>query len=137
LLAKFAGEQRIGSIATFFTILAVFISCLGLFGLASFVAEQRTREIGVRKVLGASVLQVLVLVTKDFLVLVGISCVVASAVAFYFLKHWLDGYYYRIQLGAGAFIGAALGAICIAILTISLQAVKAAVMNPVKSLRSE
>ena len=134
---KFAVEKLVGKLSGIFAALAIFISCLGLFGLIACVAEQRTKEIGIRKVLGASVLQVLVLVAKDFLVLVGISCVIASAVAFYFLKHWLDGYYYRIQLGAGAFIGAALGAICIAILTISLQAVKAAVMNPVKSLRSE
>lgn len=132
---KFAVEKLVGRLAGIFAALAIFISCLGLFGLIACVAEQRTREIGIRKVLGASVSQVLVLITKDFIVLVGISCVIASAVAFYFLRHWLDGYYYRIHLGVGVFVGSAAGAICIAIVTVSFQAVKAALMNPVESLR--
>jgi len=134
---KFAVEKLVGRLAGIFAGLAIFISCLGLFGLIACVAEQRTREIGIRKVLGASVGQVLVLITRDFIVLVAISCVIASVVAFYFLRHWLDGYYYRIQLGVGVFVGAALGAIAIAILTVSFQAVKAALMNPVESLRAE
>jgi hypothetical protein len=134
---KFAVEKLVGRLAGIFAALAIFISCLGLFGLIACVAEQRTREIGIRKVLGASVSQVLVLITKDFIVLVGISCVIASVVAFYFLRHWLDGYYYRIHLGAGVFLGSAAGAIAIAIVTISFQALKAALMNPVESLRAE
>jgi putative ABC transport system permease protein len=134
---KFAVEKLVGRLAGIFAALAIFISCLGLFGLIACVAEQRTREIGIRKVLGASVAQVLVLITRDFIVLVGISCVIASAVAFYFLRHWLDGYYYRIQLGVGVFVGSAVGAIFIAIVTVSFQAVKAALMNPVESLRSQ
>jgi hypothetical protein len=134
---KFAVEKLVGRLAGIFAALAIFISCLGLFGLIACVAEQRTREIGIRKVLGASVSQVLVLITRDFIVLVGISCVIASALAFYFLRHWLDGYYYRIQLGVGVFVWSALGAIVIAIVTVSFQAVKAALMNPVESLRAE
>ena len=134
---KFAVEKLVGRLAGIFAALAIFISCLGLFGLIACVAEQRTREIGIRKVLGASVSQVLVLITKDFIVLVGISCVIAFAVAFYFLRHWLDGYYYRIHLGAGVFVGSAAGAICIAVVTVSFQALKAALMNPVESLRAE
>jgi ABC-type antimicrobial peptide transport system permease subunit len=134
---KFAVEKLVGRLAGIFAGLAIFISCLGLFGLIACVAEQRTREIGIRKVLGASVSQVLVLITKDFILLVGISCVIASAVAFYFLQHWLDGYYYRIHMGAGVFLAAAAGAIAIAIITVSVQALKAALMNPVDSLRAE
>jgi putative ABC transport system permease protein len=134
---KFAVEELVGKLAGIFAALAIFISCLGLFGLIACVAEQRTREIGIRKVLGASVAQVLVLITRDFIVLVGISCLIASAVAFYFLRHWLDGYYYRMQLGVGVFVWSALGAIVIALVTISFQAVKAALMNPVESLRSD
>jgi putative ABC transport system permease protein len=134
---KFAVERLVGRLAGVFAALAIFISCLGLFGLIACVAEQRTREIGIRKVLGASVAQVLVLITRDFIVLVGVSCVIASAVAFLFLRHWLDGYYYRIQLGVGVFVWSALGAIVIAIVTVSFQAVKAALMNPVESLRAE
>ena len=134
---KFAVEKLVGKLAGIFAALAIFISCLGLFGLIACVAEQRTREIGIRKVLGASISQVLVLITKDFIVLVVISCVIASAVAFTFLQHWLDGYYYRIRLGAGVFLGSAVGAIAIAIVTVSFQAVKAALMNPVESLRAD
>jgi hypothetical protein len=134
---KFAVEKLVGRLAGIFAGLAIFISCLGLFGLIACVAEQRTREIGIRKVLGASVAQVLVLITRDFIVLVGISCVIASGVAFYFLRHWLDGYYYRIQLGVGVFVWSAVGAVFIAIVTVSFQAVKAALMNPVESLRAE
>ncbi len=133
---KFAVEKLVGRLAGIFAALAIFISCLGLFGLIACVAEQRTREIGIRKVLGASVSQVLVLITRDFIILVGISCVIASAVAFYFLRHWLDGYYYRIQLGTGVFVWSALGAIVIAIVTVSIQALRAARMNPVESLKT-
>jgi hypothetical protein len=134
---KFGQEELVGKLAGIFATLAIFISCLGLFGMAAYVAEQRTKEIGIRKVLGASVAQVIVLITKDFVVLVGISCLIASPVAFYFLQHWLDGYYYRIHLGAGVFIISAAMTILITIVTISFQALKAALMNPVDSLRTE
>ena len=134
---KFGNEQRIGKLASFFAILAIFISCLGLFGMASFVAEQRTKEIGVRKVLGASVSELWLLLSKDFMFLVLISCVIASPIAFYFLQDWLLQYEYRITMGPWIFIGSAIIAILITLATISFQAIKAALANPVKSLRSE
>jgi putative ABC transport system permease protein len=134
---KFSFEVLIGELAAIFTALAIFICCLGLFGLAAFMAEQRTREIGIRKVLGASVSQVLLLLTKDFIVLVGISCLIASPIAFYFVQNWLHQYYYRISIGPGVFIVSAVLAIAIAVVTVSFQAIKAALMNPVRSLRQE
>ena len=135
--AKFKLEVLIGKLAGLFAGLAIFISCLGLFGLAAYVAEQRTKEIGIRKVLGASVTQVWVLLSKDFIVLVLISCVIASPVALYFLKNWLQKYDYRISIGASVFIISAMMAILITIITVSFQAIKAAIANPVKSLRTE
>jgi len=134
---KFGREKLVGKLAGIFAALAIIISCLGLFGLASFMAEQRTKEIGIRKVLGASISQVILLITKDFIILVAISCLIASPLAFYFLQRWLDGYYYRIQLGPGVFILSAAMAIVITIATIGFQALKAALMNPVESLRTE
>ncbi len=101
------------------------------------MAEQRTREIGIRKVLGASITQVLLLLSRDFILLVGISCLVASPVAFYFSHHWLEGYYYRISIGPGVFILSGLVAMLITAATVGFQAAKAALMNPVKSLRPE
>jgi len=135
--AKFDLEMLIGRLAGIFAALAVFISCLGLFGLAAYVAEQRTKEIGIRKVLGASVPQVWLLLSKDFIILVIISCVIASPLAFYFLHTWLQNYYYRIRIGPGVFILSAIMAIAITVITISFQAIKAALANPVKSLRTE
>ncbi|MEO6231929.1 MAG: ABC transporter permease [Ferruginibacter sp.] len=135
--AKFNLEMLIGKLAGIFAGLAIFISCLGLFGLAAYVAEQRTKEIGIRKVLGASVSQVWMLLSKDFIVLVFISCVIASPIAYYFLHDWLMNYNYRINIGAGVFLASALMAVIITIFTISFQAIKAAVANPVNSLRTE
>ncbi|HZE84743.1 MAG TPA: FtsX-like permease family protein, partial [Puia sp.] len=135
--AKFNLETLIGKLAGIFAALAVFISCLGLFGLAAYMAEQRTKEIGIRKVLGASVSQVWLLLSKDFILLVLISCVIAAPVAFYFLQNWLQKYNYRISIGPGVFIAAAVGAIVITLLTISFQAIRAALMNPVRSLRRD
>jgi putative ABC transport system permease protein len=134
---KFSDEQRIGNLATVFAILAIFISCLGLFGLASFVAEQRTKEIGVRKVLGASVFNLWIMLSKDFAVLVIISCLVAIPVAFYFLNQWLKNYIYHTTMSWWIFAIAGMGALLITILTVSYQSIKAALTNPVKSLRSE
>ena len=134
---KFNLEVLVGKLAGVFAGLAIFISCLGLFGLAAYVAEQRTKEIGVRKVLGASVAQVWLLLSKDFIMLVLISCVIASPVALYFLSNWLQKYNYRITIGPGVFILSAIVAIIITLATISFQAIKAALTNPVKSLRSE
>jgi hypothetical protein len=134
---KFDLEMLIGRLAGIFAGLAIFISCLGLFGLAAYMAEQRSKEIGIRKVLGASVAQVWLLLSRDFLLLVGISCVIASPVAWYYLNHWLQGYVYRINIGPGVFIIAAAMAILITLVTVSFQAIRAALSNPVKSLRSE
>jgi putative ABC transport system permease protein len=134
---KFSEEVLVGKLSGIFAALAIFISCLGLFGLAAYVAEQRTKEIGIRKVLGATVAQVWVLLSKDFVVLIVISCIIASPIAFYFLQNWLLKYDYRIKIGPGVFIVSAIGAILITLITISFQAIKAALMNPVKSLKSE
>ena len=135
--AKFDLEQLVGKLAALFAGLAIFISCLGLFGLAAYMAEQRTKEVGIRKVLGASLPQVWYLLSKEFIALVLISSVIASPVALYFLQGWLQKYSYRITIGAGVFIWAALTAIAITLITVSFQAIKAALLNPATSLRSE
>jgi putative ABC transport system permease protein len=134
---KFGDEERIGKLAGFFAILAIFISCLGLFGMASFIAEQRVKEIGVRKVLGASVFNVWQLLSKDFVVLVLIALLIAIPTAYYFMHNWLQGYSYRTALSWWIFAAAAVGALLITIVTVSFQAIKAAMANPVKSLRTE
>ncbi|HEY9002602.1 MAG TPA: ABC transporter permease [Mucilaginibacter sp.] len=134
---KFDLEVLIGKLAGIFATLAIFISCLGLFGLAAYVAEQRTKEIGIRKVLGASIAQVWVLLSKDFILLVVISCLIASPIALYFLTPWLAKYNYHISIGPGVFFLSAIAAMVITIVTISFQAIKAALANPVRSLRSE
>ncbi|GAA4446852.1 ABC transporter permease [Nibrella saemangeumensis] len=135
--SKFGQEERISKLASFFAILAIFISCLGLFGLASFVAEQRTKEIGVRKVLGASVANLWQLLSKDFVVLVLISLVIASPIAYYLLSNWLENYSYRTDIPWWVFAVAGSGAVLITLLTVSFQALKAALIDPVKSLRTE
>jgi ABC-type antimicrobial peptide transport system permease subunit len=134
---KFASEERIGSLSAIFTAFAILISCLGLFGLTSFVAEQRTKEIGVRKVLGASVFNVWNMLSKDFLKLVVISCFIAVPVAYYVMNGWLQDYPYRVVLSWWNFALAIVGAMLITILTVSFQAIKAAHANPVRSLRME
>ena len=134
---KFGNEKRIGELATFFAILAVFISCLGLFGLASFVAEQRTKEIGIRKVLGASVSNLWRMLSQDFVLLVIISSFLAVPLAYYFINDWLKQFEYRTELSWWIFIISVLGAIIITLLTVSYQAIKASLMNPVNSLRTE
>jgi len=134
---KFNLEVLVGKLAGVFAGLAIFISCLGLFGLAAYVAEQRAKEIGIRKVMGASVPQMWLLLSKDFLLLVLISCVIASPVALYYLHNWLLRYSYRISIGPGVFALAAAAALAITIATVSFQAIKAALANPVRSLRSE
>jgi putative ABC transport system permease protein len=135
--SSFQLESLVGLLAGIFAGLAIFISCLGLFGLAAYVAEQRTKEIGIRKVLGASVPQVWLLLSKDFILLVLISCVIASPVALYYLHNWLLKYDYRISIGPGVFIISGVMALVITLFTISFQAIKAALTNPVRSLRSE
>jgi ABC-type antimicrobial peptide transport system permease subunit len=134
---KFGDEERVGKLAGIFAMLAVFISCLGLFGLTSFVAEQRQKEIGVRKVLGASVFNVWNLLSKDFVALVTISFLAAFPLSYYFMHSWLQNYSYRTELSWWIFPAAGIGALLITILVVSFQAIKAAVANPVKSLRTE
>lgn len=129
---KFAAEQRLGKLATLFAILAIFISSLGLFGLASFVAEQRTKEIGIRKVLGATVTNIWRMLSTDFVWLTVISCCIASPVAYYYLHQWLQKYQYHIEISGWIFVYAALASVALTLITISWQAIKAAVMNPVK-----
>jgi putative ABC transport system permease protein len=134
---NYEAENRLASMVSAFTLIAILISCLGLFGLATFSAEQRTKEIGIRKVLGASVANVVGLLSKDFLVLVGIAVVVAIPIAWYAMSKWLEDFAYRVSIGWWMFLIAALLAMLIAFITISFQAIRAANSNPVKNLRSE
>ncbi len=130
-------EQRTSRIVVYFTFIAILIACLGLFGLAAFSAEQRTKEIGIRKVLGASVSGVTALLSRDFIKLILLAILIASPLAWYAMNKWLEGFAYRIQLNWWMFFAAGFLAIFIALITISFQAIKAALANPVKSLRTE
>ncbi len=134
---KFSDEERIGNLATVFALLAIFISCLGLFGLASFIAAQRTKEIGVRKVLGASVFNLWQMLSKEFLLLVFISSLLAIPIASYFLNQWLLRYEYRTGISWWMFAAAGTCALFITLITVSFQAIRAAIANPIKSLRTE
>ena len=134
---KFGNEERIGKLASSFAILAIFISCLGLFGMASFMAEQRTKEIGVRKVLGATVFGLWQLLSKDFVKLAAIALLIATPIAYYFMHKWLQGYTYRAPLSWWVFALTAAGTIAITLLTVSFQSIKAALANPAKSLKTE
>lgn len=134
---EFGNEERIGKLATTFAGLAILITCLGLFGMASFMAEQRVKEIGVRKVLGASVLDLWQLLSKDFAILVLISIIIASPVAYYFMHNWLHNYQYHTDIAWWIFIVTAIGAVLITLITVSFQAIKAALANPIKSLKTE
>ena len=135
--SKFLAEERIAKLSSYFAVLAILISCLGLFGMASFVAEQRTKELGIRKVLGASVPNLWRLLSTESIVLVLLSCVIATPVAWYFLDGWLENYDYRISISWVVFLVATFIALIITIATVSYQALKAAMMNPVRSLRTE
>ncbi len=134
---QYRTQQRTGRVVLYFSVLAVFVSCLGLLGLATFTAEQRTKEIGIRKVLGASVGGIVMLLSKDFLKLVGIAVVIASPVAWYAAHQWLQDFAYKIDVQWWMFAGAGLLAAGIALLTVSYQAIRTALINPVKSLRTE
>jgi ABC-type antimicrobial peptide transport system permease subunit len=134
---KFGEEKRTGTLAALFAGLTIFISCLGLFGLATYMAENRIKEIGVRKVLGASVTSITTLLSKDFLKLVIISFLIAAPIAWWAMNSWLQSYTYRISIQWWVFALAGILSVIIAILTVSYQAIKAAIANPVKSLRSE
>jgi putative ABC transport system permease protein len=133
----YRAERRTGKIALIFSILTILVACLGLFGLATFMAEQRTKEISIRKVLGLSIGGIVQLLSKDFLKLVLIAFVIAIPVASYFMNKWLMDFAYRINISWWVFATAGITALFIALLTVSFQAIKAAVANPVKSLRTE
>ncbi len=134
---KFAHEERIGKLSGVFASLAIFISCLGLFGLASFMAEQKKKEIGIRKVLGATVVHIWKMMSREFVILVVLSCMIAIPIAYYFLENWLNDYEYRTKMSWLTFAIACGGALIITIVTVSYQAIHAAIRNPVDSLRSE
>lgn len=134
---QYESEQKQGQLLLTFTILTIFIACLGLFGLVTFTAEQRTKEIGIRKVLGASVPNIVGMLSKDFLLLVGVAALVAFPLAWYAMHRWLEDFAYRIEMHWWIFAGAGLMALLIALLTISTQAIRAATANPVRSLKSE
>jgi putative ABC transport system permease protein len=133
----YKAEQRIGKISLAFAFLTILVACLGLFGLITFIAEQRTKEIGIRKVLGASVTSIVQLLSKDFVILVVVSIVIASPIAYYIMNKWLQDFAYRVEISWWIFALAGIIAIAIALLTVSYQAIRAALMNPVKSLRAE
>ena len=133
----FSAENRLSSIVGYFTIVAILISCLGLFGLATFSAEQRTKEIGIRKILGASIPDIIGLLSKDFLKLVAVAIILASPIAWYVMSKWLQDFAYRVDLGFWMFLIAAFMALIIAFLTIGVQALRAANGNPVENLRTE
>lgn len=134
---KFSAEQRVGDLATFFTLLAIFISCLGLFGLASFVAEKRKKEIGVRKVLGASIFKLWQMQLREFALLIGISCLIAVPLACHYLQQWLQNYNYKTSITWWVIVISCGGALVITLITVSFHAIKAAMANPVKSLKTE
>ena len=134
---KFGNEERVSTLASIFAALAIFISCLGIFGLSSFMAEQRTKEIGLRKVLGASLSQLWILMSKDFVMLVMISCLVAVHLAWMVLQSWLEGYEYRVAIPWWVFVTASAGTLIITVVTISWHMLKAAMVNPATTLKVE
>ena len=134
---KFAEMERIGKLSGIFSLLAIFISCLGLIGLTSFMAEQRTKEIGIRKVLGASLMNIWAMLSKDFMGLVLISVLIATPIAWYFMSQWLQSYTYRTEISWWIFAIAGMAAFLITVLIISYQAIRAAISDPIKSLRTE
>jgi len=133
----FTNEQLMGQLSKLFAGLAILISCLGLFGLSAYTAERRTREIGIRQVLGASVSGITGLLSREFLLLVGMSALIAFPLAWLAMSRWLQQFHYRISIEWWVFAVAGVAAIGIALVTISFQSVRAALMNPVRSLRSE
>jgi putative ABC transport system permease protein len=134
---NYAAESRLSQMIGTFAGVAIFLSCFGLFGLITYIVQSRTREIGIRKVLGASVGSVVGLLSKNFLALVLISILIASPLAYYVMEQWLADFAYRIDLHWSVFVAAGAAAIAIAFITLSFQSIKAALANPVKSLRSE
>jgi len=137
LSRRYEQEMKDYNLFKAFSVISIFICCIGLWGLIAFVVVRKTKEIGIRKVLGASVSGIVQLLSKDFFKLIGIAIVIASPVAWYFMNDWLQNFAYRINISWSVFVLAAAMALLIALLTISFQAIKAAISNPVKSLRTE
>src|SRR5690606_19686243 len=135
--SQYAAEQKQQHLSLIFMLLAVFIACMGLFGLAAFSAQRKTKEIGIRKVLGASVTNVVTLLSKDFIKLVLIAIVIATPISWYAMNRWLQGFAYRIELKWWMFVGAGLVAVVIAMVTVSGQSVRAALADPIDSVKSE
>jgi putative ABC transport system permease protein len=134
--SMYSDVQRMGTILTCFAVLAISIACLGLFALSAFMAEQKTKEIGIRKVLGATITNITAMLSKDFLKLVLIAIIIASPIAWWAMSKWLQDFVYRIDIKWWVFVLSAIIAILIALVTISFQSIKAAIANPVKSLKS-
>jgi putative ABC transport system permease protein len=130
-------EMQLTKLYQFFAILAILISCLGLYGLVSFMAVQKTKEVGIRKVLGASVSSIVMLFSKEFTILIFVAFLVAAPLAWYLMSKWLSNFVFKIDMGAWIFITAMIVSIVIAWITVGFKAVRAALVNPVKSLRSE
>jgi putative ABC transport system permease protein len=137
LMAAYQQEERLGNIVQYASVLSIFIACMGLFGLATLVVVRRTKEIGIRKVLGAGTTNIVKLLSQDFVVLVVVASVIAFPIAWWALSKWLQDFTYRIDIPVWIFILAAVVALLVALITVSFQAIKAAWTNPVKSLRTE
>lgn len=135
--ALYESEKRVGTLSSYFASIAIIISCLGLFGLASFTAERRIKEIGIRKILGATTSNIVMMLSKDFIILVFVAILIALPLSYFFMQEWLAQFAYKIDLSAWIFLGAAVASLAIAWLTVSSQAFRAAIVNPVKSLKSE
>ena len=134
---QYLGEQQLGKIFGAFAFIAILIACLGLFGLAAFTAHQRTKEIGIRKALGASISGVIFMLSKEFVALVVLAVVLASPLAYFFMTRWLESFSNRVEIGVGLFFIVGILSLLIAVATVSFQSIKAGVANPVDSLRSE
>jgi ABC-type antimicrobial peptide transport system permease subunit len=135
--ALYSSEQRVGLLSRYFAAVAIIISCLGLFGLAAFTAQKRQKEIGIRKIVGASTRNVVAMLSKDFLKLVLVAVLIAFPVSWWAMDKWLQGFAYRVPITVSIFLIAGFATVFITLITISFQSIKAALMNPVKSLRSE
>ncbi len=133
----YKSDQRSGTLFSVFAGIAIFISCLGLFGLATYTAQVKVKEIGIRKVLGASIFNITSMLSKDFLMLIIVSLIIASPIAWYLMNKWLQDYTYRTHIHWWTFVLAGTAAILIALMTISFKAIKAALANPVESLKNE
>ncbi len=137
LNTQYKAETKTGQIVSIFAVLSIFIACLGMLGLVSFTTEQRTKEIGIRKTLGANVSSIIYLLTKEIFVLVSIAIIVSFPVAFYLMRHWLENFAYRIALSPLTLFSTAIMILLISLLTVSYQAIKAAKSNPVNALKYE